>query len=77
MRKITCQERDDLHPENMDVLSSCTDLDGTYHSYPYMETTWGYGDKGLVKDIRHPGDRWSDVDRLPCEHYLLEENDNV
>ena len=57
----------------MDVLSSCTDLDGTYHSYPYMETTWGYGDKGIVKDIRHPGDRWSDGDRLPCEHYLLEE----
>ena len=73
MKKITCQERDDLHPENMDVLSSCTDLEGTYHSYPYMETTRGYGDKGIVKDIRHPGDRWSDVDRPPCEHYLLEE----
>ena len=55
------------------MLSSCTDLDVTYHSYPYMETTWGYGDKGIVKDIRHPGDRWSDGDRLPCEHYLLEE----
>ena len=73
MRKITCQERGDLHPENMDVLSSCTDLNGTYHPYPYMETTRGYGDKGIVKDIRHPGDRWSDGDRLPCEHYLLEE----
>ena len=60
MRKITCQERDDLHPEDMDVLSS---LDGTYHSYPYMETTWGYGDKGIVKDVRHPGVVRYDVDR--------------
>ena len=70
MRKISCQERDDLHPEDMDVLSSCTDLDGTY---PYMETIWGYEDKGIVKDIRHPGVFRDDADRLPCEHYLLEE----
>ena len=73
MRKIGCQERDDLHPEEMDVLSSCTDLDGTYHSYPYMETTWGYEDRGIVKDIRHPGIMFWETDRLPCEHYLLEE----
>ena len=73
MRKITCQERDDLHPADMDVISSCTDLDGTHHPYPYMETTWGYGDRGIVKDIRHPGVMHWDVDRLPCEHYLLEE----
>lgn len=75
MRKISCQERDDLHPEDMDVLSGCTDLEGTHHPYPYMETTWGYEDRGIVKDVRHPGTKRYDVDRLPCEHYLLEEND--
>ena len=71
MKKISCQERDDLHPEEMDVISSCTDLAGTYHPYPYIETTWGYENREIVKDIRHPGKLVKD--RLPCEHYLLEE----
>ena len=73
MRKISCQERDDLHPEDMDVISGFTDLSGTYGSHPRIETTWGYGDTAILKDVRHPGIFRDDVDRLPCEHYLLEE----
>lgn len=75
MRKITCQERDDMCPENMDVVSSETDILGVRHAYPYIETIWGWGTEGVVKDVRHPGVVRYDVDRLPCEHYLLEEND--
>lgn len=74
MRKISCQERDDLHPEEMDVVSTVTDILGVRHAYPYIETIWGFDGNGILKDVRHPGVVRDDVDRLPCEHYLLEEN---
>ena len=56
----------------MDVVSSVTDL---YSYEPYIETIWGWGDLWVLKDVRHPGTKRLDVDRLPCEHYLLGEND--
>ena len=73
MRKISCQERDEiLQEKELDVVSSVTDL---YSCEPYIETIWGWGDLWILKDVRHPGTKRLDVDRLPCEHYLLEEND--
>ena len=76
MRKISCRERDEIFQEKeMDVVSTVTDLNGSYSGKPYMETIWGWGDLWILKDVRHPGTKRLDVDRLPCEHYLLEEND--
>lgn len=76
MRKISCQERDEIFQgREMDVVSSVTGLDGYYSGKPYMETVWGWGDLWILKDVRHPGEVGVIEDRLPCEHYLLEGND--
>lgn len=73
MRKISCQERDEIFQgKEMDVVSSVNGLDGYYSGKPYVETVWGWGDLWILKDIRHPGEVGVIEDRLPCEHYLLE-----
>ena len=74
MRKISCQERDEIFQgKEMDVVST---VNGYYSGKPYVETVWGWGDLWILKDVRHPGTKRLDVDRLPCEHYLLGSSDN-
>jgi len=83
--KLTCAERDAIvhehgRYEGWTVWSSCTDLSAEFSDYPRMDITWTNGTR-YIADVRHPGSlEWDvpvtpKVDRLPCEHYELDDQD--
>lgn len=81
---ITCAERDQIMADrDLAPISSCTDLDGEFHSEPEMFIEWGqrYTDTGVLRDYRYPARYYADdppgtvkPDRKPCEHYRFEED---
>lgn len=78
-RKITCAERDAIYraerPEKLAPISSCTDMDGTFHSEPQMDITWGIAstDKPVIRETRYPS-RDGGPDRKPCEHWEFQDD---
>lgn len=71
---ITCTERDALmqaRGDQLTVASAVTDLDGTHHAQPRMETTWHdkATDEPVLHDTRHPARGLDQPDTAPCEHY--------
>lgn len=81
--QITCADRDALMADrDLVPISSCTDLDGQFHSEPEVFTEWG--DRGteqpVLRDRRFPPryyadeDTWGKPDPKPCEHYRFQED---
>lgn len=81
--KITCEERDAIfyaeRDEKLRPLSSCTDMDGWYHSEPQMDITWGlYSDTTpetpILRETRYPSRESGQPDRKPCEHWTFQDD---
>lgn len=74
VEQITCAESDKLR-EGLTVVSSCTDMDASFHSEPQIDTVWGtLKGEEILRDIRYPAWEWSEnrQDRKPYEHFRLE-----
>ncbi|MAP63143.1 MAG: hypothetical protein CMH34_05245 [Microbacterium sp.] len=82
-KRISCDEYEEhlaLMGDAKRVYSGLTDLDGEFGT-PIIETVWCRADapdEPLLKGVRHPsvraeGDVAPWPDRLPCEHYFIDD----